>query len=68
MSAVGSFLAKNRKQAGLTQRELALRAFTQQSSISRVETGRVSPTVREVERLLGAMGRSLILVAGKADE
>lgn len=67
MSSAGAFIVRNRKQAGLTQVELAKLAFTQQSSISRVETDKISPTIREVERLLGAMNRKLILLSGKAD-
>ncbi len=41
-----------RRRAGLSQRELARRSRIPQPSISRIERGRVSPTVDTLERLL----------------
>lgn len=52
----GSFLRETREAASLTQSQLAERAFTRQSVISRYEQGHVSPTVRQVEHLLRSMG------------
>lgn len=68
MITVGAFLARNRKLAGLSQRELAERAFKHQSSISRIEMGHISPSLDTVDHLLRAMGRKLILTAGKAED
>ena len=49
--------------AGLTQAELARRAGTTQAAVARVEGGRVSPTVRTLQRLLAATGHELTLAA-----
>jgi transcriptional regulator with XRE-family HTH domain len=54
-------IRKLRKQHGLSQRSLALRAGTDQGAISRIERGEISPTVETVERLLAAMGEALQL-------
>lgn len=48
-----------RTRAGLTQRELALRAGTAQSVVARVERGRGSPTLETLVRLLAATGFNL---------
>ena len=45
-----------RSHAGLSQRELAIRAGTAQSIVGRVEAGIGSPRVDTVERLLEAAG------------
>lgn len=50
-----------RERHGISQRSLALRAATDQAAISRIEHGRVSPSVETVERLLAAMGERLRL-------
>jgi uncharacterized protein len=66
MSAdAGALLATVRREAGLTQAELARRAKTSQAMVARYETGAASPTVRTLARLLRAVGRELVL-AGPA--
>jgi transcriptional regulator with XRE-family HTH domain len=50
----------------MTQVELAQRAGTTQAAIARVERGRVSPTVRTLQRLLAATGHELALAAPPA--
>lgn len=50
---------------GLSQAQLALRSATTQTAISRLERGRVSPTVATVESLLGAMGERLELSSSR---
>lgn len=45
----------------LTQAELAYRACTTQQAISRIEHGRVSPTVEMLVRLAAAAGEELVL-------
>jgi transcriptional regulator with XRE-family HTH domain len=57
LSPPGGFLRDARMAYGISQGELATRANTTQSAISRIEAGRVSPsfaTLRELLRLLGA--------------
>ena len=66
MSAdAAALLATVRREAGLTQAELARRAKTSQAMVARYETGAASPTVRTLARLLRAAGRELVL-AGPA--
>jgi transcriptional regulator with XRE-family HTH domain len=45
--------------AGLTQQQLAIRAGTTKTAISRLEGGHVSPTFETVERLLLCLGYRL---------
>ena len=48
-----------RLRAGLSQRELAERAGTSQSTLSSYESGAKQPTVRTFQRLLAAAGAEL---------
>jgi transcriptional regulator with XRE-family HTH domain len=50
----GRTLRYCRRRAGLTQRELALRASVAQPAIARIESGRVIPRVDTLTRLLSA--------------
>lgn len=43
----------------VSQRELALRAATSQSYLSRVESGAVAPTLEQAEHLLNCLGYQL---------
>ena len=52
----GDLVKEARRRAGLTQRELAERAGTTQSSIARVETGQTSPSFSLVVRLIRVCG------------
>jgi transcriptional regulator with XRE-family HTH domain len=52
-----------RRRHRLTQGRLALRAGTDQAAISRIERGEVSPRIQTVERLLAAMGETLLIGA-----
>lgn len=54
-------IRRTRERHGISQQSLALRAATDQAAISRIEHGRVSPSVETVERLLAAMGERLWL-------
>jgi transcriptional regulator with XRE-family HTH domain len=57
METIGADLVREaRARAGLSQRELAVRAGTTQSVVGRIETGIGSPRVETVERLLEAAG------------
>jgi len=48
-----------RRQAGMTQRDLAKATGVPQSSIGRIETGVTSPRVDTLRRILRATGREL---------
>ncbi len=51
-----SLLRTARRRAGLTQRQLALRAGTAQSVVARIESGQTSPSADTLARLLAAAG------------
>jgi transcriptional regulator with XRE-family HTH domain len=55
-----------RRRHGLSQRRLAVRAGAGQAWISRIESGRVSPSIESLERLLSVMGETLDLRAERA--
>ena len=57
----GELVREARKRAGLTQAELAGTAGTTQSAIARLESGRTSPSLEQVERLLKLCGFQLIV-------
>lgn len=58
-----SLIREIRTRHGLTQTQLALRAGTTQTAISRLERGDRSPTVETLRRLLLVMGEDLDLGA-----
>lgn len=60
----GEVLRRARKRNGVKQSELARRAGTTQSAISRIENGGRSPTVEYLEKLLGALDEELRLDSG----
>jgi transcriptional regulator with XRE-family HTH domain len=51
-----------RHRAGFTQRELALAAQVPQSTVGRIETNRLNPTLDSLRNLLQAAGHDLDLV------
>lgn len=61
-SGVGRALRWARRRAGLTQRELAERTGVSQPTIARIETGRTTPRVDTLDRLLRATGMMLEVV------
>jgi transcriptional regulator with XRE-family HTH domain len=52
----GHVILSHRRELGLSQRSLALRAGTTQAAISRIERGLTAPTWETVRALLLAMG------------
>jgi transcriptional regulator with XRE-family HTH domain len=58
-----SLIRALRARHGLSQSALAYRAGTTQQAISRIEHGRVSPTVEMLARLAAAAGEELVLDA-----
>lgn len=63
VSDVSLLLRRAREEAGLSTRELARSASVAASTVSRIESGRVVPTVGMLDRLLSACGRTLRLEA-----
>src|SRR5689334_14389325 len=59
----GTLLRDARRERGLDQADLARRAGTTQTYVSRIERGEVSPSGRTMKRLLHAMGLELVLDA-----
>jgi ribosome-binding protein aMBF1 (putative translation factor) len=57
--ALAAAMIKARAHAGLTQQQLAERMHTTQAVIARLESGRVKPSTRTLERLAAAMGMRL---------
>jgi transcriptional regulator with XRE-family HTH domain len=55
----GELIRRHRLAAGVTQRQLAVRAGTTTTAISRLEGGHVSPTIGTLERLLLCLGYEL---------
>ena len=66
--AVGRQLAKLRRRAGLTGKQLADRVGTTQSRISRIETGAVLPDPAAVGRIAEVLGVPAEMVARLVDE
>jgi transcriptional regulator with XRE-family HTH domain len=61
--APAALIRRCRLQSGLTQAQLAVRAGTTKTAISRLESGRVSPTIDTLERVLLCLGYRLELGA-----
>jgi transcriptional regulator with XRE-family HTH domain len=59
MSSSAILLSRTRAKAGLSVRELARRAAVPPSTVSRIETGAMDPTVSMLERVLAAAGERL---------
>ena len=59
----GELVRRVRERHHVTQKELAQRAHTAQSAISRIECDRISPTVDTLSGLLRALGEELTLEA-----
>jgi ribosome-binding protein aMBF1 (putative translation factor) len=57
--ALAAAMIDARSRAGLTQRQLAERMHTTQAVIARLESGRVKPSTRTLERLAAATGMRL---------
>jgi len=57
--SLAAAMIKARVRAGLTQEQLAKRMHTTQASIARLESGRVKPSTRTLERLACATGLRL---------
>jgi ribosome-binding protein aMBF1 (putative translation factor) len=57
--SLAAAIIEARTRAGLTQEQLAARMHTTQAVIARLESGRVKPSTRTLERLAAAAGMRL---------
>src|SRR5438034_9001840 len=64
---LASAVIEARNRAGLTQREVARRMGTTQPVVARLESGRVRPSMRTLERLAEATGSRLLISFGARD-
>jgi transcriptional regulator with XRE-family HTH domain len=67
MKTPGELLREARERHGVSQKQLAMRASTTQSAISRIERDRVSPSVETLGELLYLLGEDLRLGASPRD-
>lgn len=67
MKTPGGLLREARARHGVSQKQLAMRAGTTQSAISRIERDRVSPSVETLRELLYLLGEDLSLGASQRD-
>jgi transcriptional regulator with XRE-family HTH domain len=63
-----TLLQEARRQAGLTQAELALRAGVPQSTVAKIERGRRDPSLTTLERLVRAAGLELRIQLAPKDD
>jgi transcriptional regulator with XRE-family HTH domain len=63
----GQLLREARRRYGVSQAQLAIRAGTRQSAISRIESGRVSPTFETLQTLLDLLGENLTIGSERPD-
>ncbi|MCW2620862.1 MAG: hypothetical protein JWL64_464 [Frankiales bacterium] len=66
MSVSAAVLLEARRSSGLSARGLALRAGVSTTTVTRIEAGRMDPTVGMLSRLLAATGRTLELSVGES--
>lgn len=59
--STAELVRSRRLQSGLTQSQLAARADTTQAVVSRIESGKLSPTVPVLQRLAAAMDCDVVL-------
>jgi transcriptional regulator with XRE-family HTH domain len=67
MADAGALLKVVRRRHGVSQKSLAMRASTTQSAISRIERGRVSPTIETLKELIYLLGEDLVIDARPRD-
>src|SRR5690242_10895995 len=62
--SIAAEIRRARAEAGLTQAELARRTGTTQSAVSRLESGRLIPTLAVLERVANATGSTIRVAVG----
>lgn len=68
LELAGSWIARARKQAGLTQKQLAAKLRVPQSQISRIEKHPERSTVKTMQRIAKALGVDLAALMAFASE
>ena len=58
---IGVLISGNRAELGMTQKELSNISGINQADISRIEDGKGNPTLKKVDKLFKAMGKTLKL-------
>ena len=58
---IALMIIKARQEESITQQELAKRAGLGQASLSRIETGKVSPDIATLQKIANAVGKKLVL-------
>lgn len=64
---IGRLLARRRREAGLTQAEVAARMGTSQAAISRLESGQAMPSLPLLDRYATALGRPIEIMFGQPE-
>src|SRR3989442_11337193 len=64
VSRLGWEMDRARRAAGLSQSAVAARMGTTQSAVSRLESGRIDPSVEFIDRFARAIGRPITLTFG----
>jgi len=57
LASIAREIVADRKAAGLTQQQLAKQAGIRQETLSRIESGKQTPTARTLKRIDGAFGK-----------
>ena len=58
---IAEMIIRARYEESLTQQQLADRAGLGQASLSRIETGKVSPDIATLQKIAAAVGKKLVL-------
>jgi ribosome-binding protein aMBF1 (putative translation factor) len=58
LASIAREIVADRKAAGLTQQELAKRAGIRQETLSRIESGKHTPTLKTLKKIDRALGKS----------
>src|SRR5271170_2562414 len=58
LASIAREIVADRKAAGLTQQELAKRAAIRQETLSRIESGKHTPTLKTLKKIDRALGKS----------
>ena len=66
--AIMKAMLEARQDEGITQKELSIRSGITQGDISRLENGNGNPSIRTLQRLATAMGKSLKIEFVDTDE
>jgi predicted transcriptional regulator len=58
LASIAREIVTDRKEAGLTQQELADKAGVRQETLSRIESGKHTPTLKTLKKIDKALGKS----------